>query len=132
MTPGPGSTPDAQRRHLLDAARSVEAHAEGDDSELAAKALHLVACVAAVDHMCRGGDLPGVWEAKNAARGEAGLWLRLCARVLFLPVAVRLLIAAHLLARAAEAPGDCLLRRPLVAFAQDGGTEAGAGAESQF
>ena len=56
------SSPDEQRRYLLDAALSVEAHAEGDESELAAKALHLVACVAAVDHMCRGGDLPGEWR----------------------------------------------------------------------
>ncbi len=66
----PGAGPDAQRRCLLDAARSVEAHAEGDGSELAAKALHLAACVAAVDHMCRGGDLPGAWKAKSAAAKE--------------------------------------------------------------
>ncbi len=71
--PGAGSGPDAQRRYLLDAALSVEAHADGDGSELAAKALHLVACVAAVDHMCREGDLPGAWQtAKNAARETSG------------------------------------------------------------
>jgi hypothetical protein len=63
MSTPPGSSPDAQRRYLLDAARSVEAHAEGDDSELAAKALHLASCVAAVDFMCRQGDLPGAWRA---------------------------------------------------------------------
>ena len=61
-----GATADVQRRYLLDAARSVEAHAEGDDSELAAKALHLAACVAAVDYMCRGGDLPGAWRGSDA------------------------------------------------------------------
>ena len=63
--PVSGADPDVQHRYLLDAARSVEAHAEGDDSELAAKALHLVACVAAVDHMCREGDLPGEWRAER-------------------------------------------------------------------
>ena len=62
----PGSGPDTQHRCLLDAARSVEDHAEGDDSELAAKALHLVACVAAVDHMCSGGDLPAAWRTEGA------------------------------------------------------------------
>ena len=66
---GDRQSADVQRRYLLDAALSVEAHADGDGSELAAKALHLVACVAAVDHMCRDGDLPGEWRAvKNAAR----------------------------------------------------------------
>jgi hypothetical protein len=63
---------DEQRRYLLDAARSVEAHIDAHPSlaggELAAKALHLVACVAAVDHMCRGGDLPGEWQARAATR----------------------------------------------------------------
>ena len=71
-----GSSPDVQRRYLLDAAESVELFtdrhpaADGPDGELAAKALHLVACVAAVDHMCRQGDLPREWRAdKGAARG---------------------------------------------------------------
>ena len=66
------SDADEQRRYLLDAARSVEAHTEGDNSELAAKALHLVACVAAVDSMCRDGDLPGEWQANAAATRRAG------------------------------------------------------------
>ena len=66
------SDADEQRRYLLDAARSVDAHTEGDNSELAAKALHLVACVAAVDSMCRDGDLPGEWQAKAAATRRAG------------------------------------------------------------
>jgi hypothetical protein len=65
-----GSSPDVQRRYLIDAALSVEAHAEGDDSVLAAKALHLVACVAAVDHMCREGDLPREWRAGTSAARE--------------------------------------------------------------
>ena len=70
---GGGVSPaDVQRRYLLDAAWSVEAHAEGDDSELAAKALHLVACVAAVDHMCRGGDLPGEWRPAGDATTTEG------------------------------------------------------------
>ena len=75
-----GASPDVQRRHLLDAAESVELFtdrhpaADGPDSELAAKALHLVACVAAVDFMCRQGDLPREWRAdKSAARETAGL-----------------------------------------------------------
>jgi hypothetical protein len=70
MTSPPGTSPDAQRLYLLGAARSVELfidrHPAGDgpDSELAAKALHLVSCVAAVDHMCRHGDLPREWRAE--------------------------------------------------------------------
>jgi hypothetical protein len=31
-----------------------------------------VACVAAVDSMCRRGDLPGEWRDKSAAREKAG------------------------------------------------------------
>jgi len=71
----PGAGPDAQRRYLLAAARSVEQAAarnplDGPEGELAAKALHLVACVSAVDVMCRQGDLPGEWRAgKSAATG---------------------------------------------------------------
>ena len=74
-----GAGPDAQRRYLLAAARSVELAAgrnplDGPAGELASKALHLVACVSAVDHMCRSGDLPGDWRAgvtSAATGGEA-------------------------------------------------------------
>lgn len=65
------SGPDDQYRYLLAAMLSAEAHAEGDGSELAAVTLHLVACVAAVDHMCRGGELPGAWKAAATRRGAA-------------------------------------------------------------
>jgi len=75
--PAPGAGPDAQRRYLLAAARSVEQAAarspqDGVAGELAAKALHLVACVSAVDFMCRSGDLPGDWRAgvTSAATGD--------------------------------------------------------------
>jgi hypothetical protein len=75
----PGAGPDAQRRYLLAAARSVELAAgrnpqDGVAGELAAKALHLVACVSAVDLMCRRGDLPGDWRAgvEGAATRRAG------------------------------------------------------------
>jgi hypothetical protein len=75
----PGAGPDAQHRYLLAAARSVEQAAgrnplDGPEGELAAKALHLVACVSAVDVMCRQGDLPGEWRAdvKDAATGTGG------------------------------------------------------------
>lgn len=71
MSEPSGSSPAAQRRYLLDAARSVEAHVDAHPAlaggELAAKALHLVACVAAVDHMCRHGDLPREWRAEEIA-----------------------------------------------------------------
>ena len=75
----PGAGPDAQHRYLLAAARSVELAAgrnplDGPAGELAAKALHLVACVSAVDLMCRSGDLPGDWRAgvtSAATGGEA-------------------------------------------------------------
>ena len=71
----PGAGPDAQHRYLLAAARSVEQAAgrnplDGPEGELAAKALHLVACVRAVDQTCRLGDLPREWRAgKSAATG---------------------------------------------------------------
>lgn len=76
------SDPDTQHRCLLAAARSVEEalpppgehglvrHGLEDGEavlEFAAKAEHLAACVFAVDSMCRGGDLPGVWRATVAA-----------------------------------------------------------------
>lgn len=70
--PAPGAGPDVQHRCLLEAAESVElavdrADWDGPDEELAAKAMHLVACVAAVDAMCRQGDLPGEWRAGEIA-----------------------------------------------------------------
>ena len=75
--PAAGAGPDVHLRYLLDAARSVELAAgrnpqDGPAGELASKALHLVACVSAVDHMCRSGDLPGEWRAgdKRAATGD--------------------------------------------------------------
>jgi len=75
----PGAGPDAQHRHLLAAARSVEQAAshnpqDGPAGELASKALHLVACVSTVDLMCRRGDLPGDWRAgvEGAATRRAG------------------------------------------------------------
>jgi len=74
--PAPGAGPDAQRRCLLAAAEAVVQIAarnpkNGPAGELAAKALHLVACVSAVDVMCRQGDLPQDWRAgvKSAATG---------------------------------------------------------------
>lgn len=67
-----GSDPDTQRRYLLDAMRSVEDQAEGDLSEMAAKALHLVACAAAVDFMCREGQLPADWQSGTTAGPGAG------------------------------------------------------------
>jgi len=76
MNAAPGAGPDAQHRCLLDAAEAVVQIAarnpkSGPAGELASKALHLVACVSAVDLMCREGELPGEWRAgvKAAATG---------------------------------------------------------------
>lgn len=67
-------------------------------------------------------DLAGTGEGRRAVRS-----VRLRAVMPLKPVAVRLLVAADLLARPLKPAGDRLLRGALVPFGEDRAAETGAG-----